>query len=360
MQKQLIARASAFIWPPFAHLALSISMMVILAGCSRGGNAPNLGPGVRATTTGTTAKDAAFRAEDLVGRLLFVRGGVIWQWRGREASALLGNGDAFQPAFSPDGSRIAYVVRGNDYSDVLLADAAGAPVSQLTTNGSRLPINSLERVYESTWAFYPAWAPAGDRLVVAAQPAPPAGDPAAEYDLSLYELPIRDGQQKQIYASDVAHCGRSVYTPSGDALLFVRAGSGAAGDQQIYRLDLAGGTATPVAGVPTPGYDPAISPDGRWLAFAARDDTRTDIFALSLAGGKAPLRLSDVGAARAPVFSPDGRQIAFLAIAPGESGFDLWLADLSTDASGGLRAGTARRLTTGLRLDADSGLSWAG
>jgi TolB protein len=288
-----------------------------------------------------------------------VRGGVIWQWRGRAAARLLGDGAAFQPAFSPDGSRIAYVARGNDYSDVLLADAAGAPLAQLTTNGSRLPINSQERIYESSWAFYPAWAPTGDRLAVAAQPAPPSGDPAAEYNLGLYALPVGAGARAQLYAAEGAHCGRSVYAPSGAALLFVRAGSGAAGEQQIYRLELAGGAAEPVAGVPTPSYDPAISPDGRWLAFATHDGARTDIFAVPLAGGGTPQRLSDLGAARAPAFSPDGRQIAFLAIAPGEGGFDLWVADLTADAGGGLRAAAPRRLTTGLGLDADSGLSWA-
>jgi TolB protein len=80
---------------------------------------------------------------------------------------------------------------------------------------------------------------------------------------------------------------------------------------------------------------------------------------MPLGGAGTPLRLSDLGAARAPAFSPDGHQIAFLAIAPGDGGFDLWVADLATDASGGLRAGTPRRLTNGLGLDADSGLSWA-
>src|SRR5690348_17651998 len=51
----------------------------------------------------TTLFRSAFRAEELAGRLLFVRAGVIWQWRGREAGRLLGDGAAFQPAFSPDG-----------------------------------------------------------------------------------------------------------------------------------------------------------------------------------------------------------------------------------------------------------------
>ncbi|MEI7642814.1 MAG: hypothetical protein WCJ55_00770 [Chloroflexales bacterium] len=334
--------------------------LLILAGCGGSRPAATPAPGSSAATIGTTAGGATFRGEELAGRLLFVHGGVIWQWRGREATQLLGDGTAIQPTFSPDGSRIAYVTKGNDYSDVLIADAAGAPLAQLTRNGSRLPINSQERVYETTWAFYPAWAPAGDRLALAAQPSPPVGDPPAEYNLGLYELLVSGEAPRQIYAAEGAHCGRSVYTPSGEALLFVHAGAGASGEQQIYRLELAGGIAAPVSGMPKPSYDPAISPDGRWLAFVTRDGTRTDIFALPLAGGGTPLRLSDMGTARAPAFSPDGRQIAFLAIAPGEGGFDLWVADLTADAGGGLRANAPRRLTTGLGLDADSGLSWAG
>ncbi|MBX0328453.1 hypothetical protein K2Z83_12275 [Oscillochloris sp. ZM17-4] len=342
------------------HLGPLCALLIVLAGCGGGAPAAGSAPAPSlAPTAGAAPGRSAFRAEELAGRLLFVRGGVIWQWRGREATALLGDGAAFQPAWSPDGGRIAYVTRGNDYSDVLLADASGAPLSQLTFNGSRQPINSIERVYESTWAFYPAWAPDGARLAVAAQPSPPGGDPPAEYNLGLYELPVGDGAQASLYASDSAQCGRSVYTPAGDALIFVRSGGGAQGQQELYRLDLAGDRATPLAGAPTPSYDPAISPDGRWLAFAAGDGARTEIFALPLAGGGAPLRLSDMGAARAPAFSPDGSQLAFLAIAPGEGGFDLWVADLRVDEGGALRAGAPRRLTTGLGLDADSGISWA-
>ena len=72
-----------------------------------------------------------------------------------------------------------------------------------------------------------------------------------------------------------------------------------------------------------------------------------------------PLRLTSQGAARAPAFAPDGSRLAFLAVAPGETGFDLWVSDLSLSETGALIAGPPRRLTTGLSRDGDSGLAWA-
>ncbi|EFO79942.1 WD40 domain-containing protein [Oscillochloris trichoides DG-6] len=321
-------------------------MLLILVGCGGGTPVPQAGTPAANTTS-------------LAGRLLFVRAGVIWQWRGSAAQALLGDGNAWQPALAPDGRRIAYVRRDNSFSDVLLADASGAPLGQLTTNGSRQPPNSLARVYESTWAFYPTWAPTGDRLVVTGQAVPPSGDPPVDANLGLFELSVAGGYQPMLYAAPNVQVGRSLYLPDGQRLLFVRSPNSADGQQQLYLLDLDTGAAEPFAAAPSPSYDPAISPDGRWLAFAAQDGDGTDLFALPLAGGGTPLRLSDIGSARAPAFSPDGRQIAFLAIAPGEGGFDLWVADLIEEA-GGLRATTPRRLTNAWHLDADSGLVWGG
>jgi TolB protein len=307
----------------------------------------------------TPAAGATLRGEALPGRLLFVRQGVIWRWQGREAAPLLGDGAAVQPAWSPTGDRIAYIARSNSFSDLLLADANGRPLEQLTRYGTTEPPNSLGRVYASRWVFYPAWAPDGLSLAVSAQPAPPAGDPPADYNLGLALLPVGPGVARPLYAADSAQVARSAFSPDGAALVFTRAAGGPEGRQRLYRLNLADGAAQALPGAPEPSYDPAFSPDGAWLAFAARDGARTDIFALPAAGGGVPLRLSELGSARAPAFAPDGSLIAFLAVAPGAVGFDLWVAELRPSEPGTLVAGAPRRLTNGLSLDADSGLAWA-
>src|SRR5262249_29181871 len=99
--------------------------------------------------------------------------------------------------------------------------------------------------------------------------------------------------------------------------------------------------------------------DGRWLAFAARAEGRTDVFAMPFgASPAAPKRLTSLGTARAPAFSPDGKLLAFLAIAPGANSFDLWVVDLQPGPDGAPQPGQPRRVTQGMGLDADSGVAW--
>ena len=69
----------------------------------------------------------------------------------------------------------------------------------------------------------------------------------------------------------------------------------------------------PVAVPPGQIYEPAISPDGKMVAFAAtpEDETTSHIY-LKLLGGGEPLRLTrDRTPDHGPVWSPDGRTIAF-------------------------------------------------
>lgn len=303
------------------------------------------------------------QGETLTGRLLFVRDGTIWQWEGSQTRAILGSGNAWQPTWSPDGTRIAYVERGESYSDILIAREDGEILDRLTNNESEYPSRSHERIYTSRWAFYPTWTPDGRSLTLTTQFAPPSGAPAIEYNLALANIPLTgNGSEEQIYADSGSYIADTVYTPDGRALIYTNTSLTGDGQQQLYRLTLATEVAEPFPGAPIRSYDPAFSPDGRWLAFASRAANTTDIWVLpgnpSAGSEPTPQRLTNLGMARAPVFSPDGKQLAFLTIPPGSEGFELWVMELEF-SDGRLQASEPRQLTTNLHIDADSGLSWA-
>jgi TolB protein len=344
------------------QIASVVLALVLLAGCASASATPTPQPALLPIRPGPTSRPdgpaptVVAKGAALPGRLLFVQGGNLWIWQGDAGRQLTASGDAFQPAWSPDGQRIAYIQRGVSYSDLLVLPVAGGEPVRLTADGPDSAAYSYERIYVSTWAFYPAWSPDGATIAYAAQAGPPTGEPAAEFHLSLFATPAAGGDREQLYADESGHVGRLAYAPDGESIVFAYGPAGQ-GAPALYRYTRASANATPLPGAPEQSYDPAFSPDGRWLAFAARDGGRTDVFAMPVTGG-APIRITSLGAARAPAFSPDGKQLAFLAIAPGANSFDLWVVDLQGEAGGALQPGQARQITKELALDADSGVAW--
>lgn len=347
------------------QLRLFLATALLLAGCASAPAAeptlqPALGPSTAVAPQPSSPPPPTIVAEQgdsLPGRLLFVQGGNLWLWEGTAAQPLTSSGRAAQPAWSPDGRQIAYVERQTSASDVLVRAADGGAAEQLTANAPDSSVYSYERIYASRWAFYPAWAPDGASLAMASQFGPPGGSPAAEYRMALFSLPSAGGQPAQLYGTSDGHVGRLAYLPDGSGIIFAFEPLGDA-PPTLYRYTLATDLAEPLPGIPPQSYDPAISPDGRWLAFARRTDSGTDIFIAPLAGGP-PQRLTSLGTARAPTFAPDGSRLAFLAIASASHSFDLWVADLQPAAGGPPGAGEPRQLTHEQGLDADSGLAWA-
>ena len=65
---------------------------------------------------------------------------------------------------------------------------------------------------------------------------------------------------------------------------------------------------------------PAISPDGKMLAYAERGENGDDLYVARVAGGQRVRLTTDVTRKGEPVFSPDGEKLAFTCKQPGESG----------------------------------------
>ncbi len=96
----------------------------------------------------------------------------------------------------------------------------------------------------------------------------------------------------------------------------------------LYRLELASGNITQLTN--TPEYDgaPSWSPDGLWIVYETYNEDNLDLSILSMNPEQnvvVPLT-NDSAAEFSPAWSPNGRQIAFVSNRSGET--EIWIADL--------------------------------
>lgn len=175
---------------------------------------------------------------------------------GRRQLTLPG-GDADQPAWSPDGSTIAYRLRlPAAGTDIWVMDAAdGSNALNLTAS------------HGATNQSSPAWSarqPDGSYRIAYSH---------SENGLGQIWSMRADGSDKlPVTASTTAYDDFPSWSPDGARIAFVRSGAAIFGD--LYVVDANGGSggllmqlAGPLAG---PQRAPAWSPDGRLLAFASR------------------------------------------------------------------------------------------
>lgn len=320
-----------------------VVMLLWLTGCASTSWAATETPPF--ATTGVAARPSL----SLSGRLLFVKQGDLWLWQADSATQLTNQGNLTHPAWSPDGSRIVAVERDLSVSNLVVMNADGTAIRPLTRNGPSSG-DSFTRAYRSVWAFYPAWTFDGSAIWHVSQASPPVGDPAIEYRLSLFSSTL-SGQHQQLYALNEGHMGKIALLDDGAIVTMMPERA----PMRLLRYREGVG-ATELEDVPPESYDPAVSPDQRWLAFAQRSETGTDLYLYDLQQGGSPVRLTRLGVARAPAWSPDGRQLVFLA-AHQERRFDLWTIDLQLD-SNSVQAAQPIQLTQGAAIDAEAGLSW--
>jgi TolB protein len=109
-------------------------------------------------------------------------------------------------------------------------------------------------------------------------------------------------------------------SPDGSELIF---SSDRLGNQDIWRMPVAGGDLQPVTSDPTPDWRPSVSPDGTQIVFYAYRSGNRELWTMPLAGGRARQITFHEAGDYHPVWSPDGSRIAFASNRTGS--FAVWV-----------------------------------
>jgi Tol biopolymer transport system component len=271
------------------------------------------------------------------GRVVFTKGTGLWVWEDGKIWRLTDGYLDLQPAWSPDGRKLAFIRRDEEgYSDLVVLNLDTGRFQQLTRNSRPM-----------AWAFRPAWSPDGRRILFLSERGSTFLQPwVINADgTGLRRLAVLGdawgGVDRPSWSPDGAAVALAVYQQSHIP--------------QVYILDPATGQAKPVTSEPGGAYDPAWSPDGGWVAFVKRTGKGHEIW-LMRPDGSDPQPVITDGVSRSPVWSPDGHYLAFVSARGGT--FDLWVVRLDFDFDGSPRVGSVRPLTQNFEVDPVGDLSW--
>jgi eukaryotic-like serine/threonine-protein kinase len=195
------------------------------------------------------------------------------------------------PRVSPDGRRVALDFAA-ETRDVWVLDLTDRTLSRATFKNS---------------GHDPTWLPNGRELIYAEIHGAHTGIMRAPVDGSRPADSVYfEGTQITVHA----------VTPDGRTGLAVVLPITGPGDIVMVPLS-GGGKPKPLAATPYDEGYPALSPDGRWLAYVSNEANRSDVYLRALDGTAGKLLVSQDGGSE-PLWSRDGRELFYRSLGPGE------------------------------------------
>lgn len=274
-------------------------------------------------------------------------------------------GDDWSPAWSHDGTRIAWISKVNGVDQIFVAGMDGSNVLRLTDGevNDRFPTWSpddsqiifsrgegidtelfmvasdggepVQMTDNPAYDGSPAWSPDGERIAFVSN----------RTGANEVWMMNADGSDVEQITNSDGNNFSPTWSPDGERILFI---TDRDGDRDIYTIAEDGTAEEPLTLEPVDEYAPAWSPDGTLIAFVREVDEDTgEIYVVNADGSEEELLAEDIHAADPNVtWSPDGTQIAFLRQVDG--GLDIHVIILST--------GEVLRLTTNDSFDGN--ITW--
>lgn len=231
---------------------------------------------------------------------------------GEVARVLLPGTVAMDPAPSPDGSRIAFVVA--DYvdltGDIFVCDRDGANVRQLTD--------------DPELDDQPAWSPDGSRIAFRSFRTQRDGD--------IWVMDADGGNPVNLTPDPlpgITDERSPCWSPDGTRLAYI---STAGGNRDVWTMAADGSDAQRLVDTIDLEAEPAWSPAGTVIAYRRSSSVDGSDLALVPAAGGEPVILSLAGEQRMPAWTPGGTRLVFVSQATIGDRPDLW--EMGADGEG--------------------------
>jgi len=209
------------------------------------------------------------------------------------------------PDWSPDGSRFALWERVDDPSRRRLAVMAATPGAEMTILAS----------HEGLDVSTSRWSPDGTRIAYQAF----SGNPIIGLMRTLYSIPS-DGGTPTFLAGPFSRQAGLSWSPDGTMIAY---DSDQGGNVDIWIMPSTGGTATQLTTGEGDKSGPSWSPDGATIAYVHSDAGQRQILGIAPTGGPSFLLVDDAeGPTGRLAWSPDGQRMAYVKGSPP----NIWIA----------------------------------